>query len=128
MVLKYDDSSTCIVLFLSLTAVVPLSHLVLAVAHSERSDNARIASNDLAGLVLILSGLVLYRFAVPAESMGPPKRKRRHHRQWLRQLEQAAGAETTIAAEESSTSPLLAPLLSAANDEIRPDRVLSGDV
>ena len=58
-VLKYSDGPD--LLFMGLTAIVPLGHLCFTLPFMP--ERTSIHKSDLAGLIVILAGLVLYRFA-----------------------------------------------------------------
>jgi len=60
LVLKYSDSGSSL-LFLALTAIVPIGHLFFTLPFMPERTPLR--TSDLAGLIVILSGLVLYRFS-----------------------------------------------------------------
>ena len=85
LVLKYSGSSP-LLLFLALTAIVPIGHLFFALPFMP--DRTEMQTSDLAGLIVILAGLVLYRFSalspppseLPAtlEDETRPVRRKRH--------------------------------------------------
>lgn len=66
LVLKYSGSSS-VLLFLALTAIVPIGNLVFALPIMPLQSRTVVQNSDLAGLILILAGLILYRFSDPEE-------------------------------------------------------------
>ena len=70
-------SNNCIPLFLALTATVPLGHFAFTLPLFPLSFQEGLHTIDLIGLVVIVSGLVLYRFTNEAANCS--KRKRRIH-------------------------------------------------
>jgi hypothetical protein len=55
-------SSNCIPLFLALTASVPLGHFAFTLPILPDSSQAIVNATDLSGLIIIIVGLVIYRF------------------------------------------------------------------
>jgi len=73
LVLKYSGGGDPTLLFLGLTAIVPFGHLFFALPFMP--ERTTIHSSDLAGLFVILAGLVLYRFS----TLSPPTPDEHHH-------------------------------------------------
>jgi drug/metabolite transporter (DMT)-like permease len=79
--LKYGSSA---LLYMALTVMVPLGHLIFAL-----HDPSSIQSSDVLGLLVLLTGLILYRFGhddeeeqQPQHNSGTPRRNVGSFRRW----------------------------------------------
>jgi len=72
-VLKYGGAD---LMYLGLTLVVPLGHL----AFSLHSSFSTTTAYDVLGLVVLVAGLLLYRFGYSKEQSSPVRDNRREHR------------------------------------------------
>jgi hypothetical protein len=66
LVLKFSGSSS-VLLFLALTLIVPIGHLVFTFPIMPEQSQTLLQKTDLAGLLVILAGLILYRFSEDPE-------------------------------------------------------------
>jgi hypothetical protein len=66
LVLKFSGSSS-VLLFLALTLIVPIGHLVFSFPIMPEQSQTLLQKTDLAGLLVILAGLILYRFSEDPE-------------------------------------------------------------
>lgn len=76
MMLVLQGSSNSVLLFLALTVIVPLGNLAFTMPFMPHQSQTVVRTADLAGLIVILAGLVLYRFSDPIEvsSFKPEER------------------------------------------------------
>lgn len=92
LVLKYGSAS---LLYLGLTVMVPLGHLVFSVHSSSETDMA-----DITGLIVLVSGLILFRFG---HDEGSTEEEERSTTGYTR------GVDTPDESLDDGSSPLLAP-------------------
>ena len=102
LILKFGDAN---ILWLAMTVMVPIGNLSFALPFMANYGGAPLQATDIVGLVVIMSGLCLYRFGAAA---------------WARFFgEQQEGAEED---EEAGKRPLLSPV---TEDSPRRARVTS---
>lgn len=134
LLLKYGSAN---ILFLALTAVVPVASIAFAIPGMPQQQT--LTWGDWVGLVLIMSGLVCYRF-FPALHKAWKKRQRASGKRHYSQAELANGRigdggldDSGLdfdALEEESPKQLNTPLLSGAGHAVhvsKPHRHLSGE-
>jgi CRT-like, chloroquine-resistance transporter-like len=68
MMLVLQGSRNSVLLFLALTVIIPIGNLAFTMPFMPHQSQTVVRTADLAGLIVILVGLVLYRFSDPSET------------------------------------------------------------
>lgn len=135
MMLVLQGSSSSVLLFLALTVTVPLGNLVFAMPFMPHPSQAVMRTADLAGLIVILAGLVLYRFSDSGVSTAPGNHSdddddKRDFAEDPWRIHYGAVEESDDKNEESLTSLLrsLWPVDNQTSYTLLREPILSGDV
>jgi len=102
LVLKYGSAS---LLYMGLTVMVPLGHLVFSVHSSAETNMA-----DITGLIVLVSGLILFRFGHDDDDEGATEEEERTSTGYMRGVD-------TLEESRDDSNPLLTPNGRNAHDK-----------